>query len=44
MGNKIKKEKTKAVMINVRNQEKIISNGQDIEDVDEFVYLGGQSL
>ena len=28
--------------INERNQEKIIINGQDIEDVDEFVYLGAK--
>ena len=35
-------EKTKAMRINARNQEKIIINGQDIEDVDEFVYLGAK--
>ena len=39
VGLKINKEKTKAMRINARNQEKIIINGQDIEDVDEFVYL-----
>ena len=39
VGIKINKEKTKAMMINTRNQEKIISNGQYIEDVDVFVYL-----
>ena len=42
MGLKINKEKTKAMRINARNQEKIIINGQDIEDVDEFVYLGAK--
>ena len=42
MGIKIKKEKTKAMMINARNQEKIISNGQYVKDVDEFVYLGAK--
>ena len=42
MGIKINKEKTKAMMINARNQEKIISNGQYIEDVDVFVYLGAK--
>ena len=40
VGLKINKEKTKAMRINARNQENIIINGQDIEDVDEFVYLG----
>ena len=30
------------IRINSRNQEKIIINGQDIEDVDEFVYLGAK--
>ena len=35
---KINKENTKAMMINARNQEKIIINRQDIEN--EFVYLG----
>ena len=42
VGLKIDKEKTKAMRINARNQEKIIINGQDIEDVDEFVYLGAK--
>ena len=42
VGIKINKEKTKAMMINVGNQEKIISNGQDIEHVNEFVYLGAK--
>ncbi|KAL9987355.1 hypothetical protein ACROYT_G001645 [Oculina patagonica] len=28
--------------INARNQEKITINGQDIEDVNEFVYLGAK--
>ena len=42
MGLKINKEKTKAMRINATNQEKIIINGQDIEDVDEFVYLGAK--
>ena len=40
VGLKINIEKTKAMRINASNQEKIIINGQDIEDVDEFVYLG----
>ena len=39
VGLRINKEKTKAMRINARNQEKITINGQDIEDVDEFVYL-----
>ena len=39
---KISNEKTKAMRINARNQEKITINGQDIEDVDEFVYLGAK--
>lgn len=42
VGLKIDKEKTKAMRINARNREKIIINGQDIEDVDEFVYLGAK--
>ena len=42
VGLKINKEKTKAMRINARNQEKIKINGQDIEDVDEFVYLGAK--
>ena len=42
MGLKISKEKTKAMRINARNQEKIIINEQDIEDVDEFVHLGAK--
>ena len=42
MGLKINKEKTKTMRINARNQEKIIINGQDIEDVDDFVYLGAK--
>ena len=42
VGLKINKEKTKAMRINARNQEKIIINGQDIGDVNEFVYLGAK--
>ena len=42
VGLKINNEKTKAMRINARNQEKIITNGQDIEDVDQFVYLGAK--
>ena len=42
VGLKINKEKTKAMRINARNQQKIIINGQDIEDVDEFVCLGAK--
>ncbi|PFX25550.1 putative uncharacterized transposon-derived protein F52C9.6 [Stylophora pistillata] len=44
VGLQINKEKTKAMRINAKNKEKIIIKGQGIEDVDEFVYLGGQSL
>ena len=39
---KINGEKTKTMRINARNQENIIINGQDIEDVEEFVYLGAK--
>ena len=39
---KINEEKTKALRINVRNHEKIIINGQGIEDIDELVYLGAK--
>ena len=42
VGLKINEEKTKTMRINARNQENIIINGQDIEDVDEFVYLGAK--
>ena len=35
-------EKTKAMRINARNLEKIVINGQDIENVNEFVYLGAK--
>ena len=42
VGLKIKDEKIKATRIKARNQEKVIINGQDIEDVDEFVYLGAK--
>ena len=42
VGLKINKEKTKVIRINKRNQEKIMINGQDIEDVDEFMYLGAK--
>ena len=35
---KINEKKTKTMRINARNQENIIINGQDIEDVDEFVW------
>ena len=42
VGLQINKEKTKAMRINARIQEKIIINGQDIEDVHEFVYLGAK--
>ena len=42
MGLKINEGKTKAMRIHARNQEKIIINGQGIEDVNEFVYLGAR--
>jgi len=42
VGLKINEEKTKATRINARNQEKVIINGQEIEDVDKFVYLGAK--
>ena len=42
VGLKINGEKTKTMRINARNQENIIINGQDIEDVEEFVYLGAK--
>ena len=42
VGLKINEEKTKPMRIIARNQEKIIINGQDIEDVDEFLYLGAK--
>ena len=42
MGLKINLEKTKAMRINARNLEKIVINGQDIENVNEFVYLGAK--
>ena len=42
MGLKINEEKTKEMRISARNQEKIAINGQDIEDVDELVYLGAK--
>ena len=42
VGLKIDEEKTNTIRINARNQEKIIINGQDIEDFDEFVYLGAK--
>ena len=42
VGLKINEEKTKAMRINARNQEKVITNGQDIEDVVEFMYLGAK--
>ena len=32
--------KTKVMRINARNQERIRIDGHDIEDVDEFTYLG----
>ena len=40
VGLRINEEKTKATRINARDQEKVIINGQDIEDVDEFLHLG----
>jgi len=39
VGLKINKEKTQAMRLNARNHEKIIINGQDIEDDNEFMYL-----
>ena len=42
VGLKINKEKTKAMRINARNQKKIIINGQEIKQVDEFEYLGAK--
>jgi len=37
VGLKINKDETEAMRINASNQEKIIINGQDIKDVEEFV-------
>ena len=42
VGLKINKEKIKVMRINTRNQEQIMINGQDIEDVNEFMYLGAK--
>lgn len=33
-------EKTKVLRINARNQEKMTINGQDVEGVEELLYLG----
>ena len=40
VGLRINIDKTKLMKINVRNQEKITIGGRDIEEVDEFTYLG----
>ena len=40
VGLKINTAKTKNMRINARNQEKIKINGQDIEETEEFTYLG----
>ena len=39
-GLKINKEKTKTIRINSRNNNPIVLDGEDVEDVDTFKYLG----
>ena len=40
VGLRINTQKTKTMRIHARNQEKIQINGRDIEEVDQFTYLG----
>ena len=42
VGLKVSTEKTKTMRINARNEDKIVVNEIDIEDVDEFAYLGAK--
>lgn len=42
MGLKVNTEKTNLMRINARNQDKFVINEMDIEDVDEFRYLGAK--
>ena len=41
-GLKVNIEKTKTIRINARNQDKTGVNEIDIEEVDEFIYLGAK--
>ena len=41
-GLKINITKRKVMRFNVASEEKIIVNGEELEDVDSFVYLGGK--
>ena len=43
VGLKVSTEKTKVMRINTGNQDKIVVNEIDIEDVDEFTYLGAKA-
>ena len=40
VGLKVNSQKTKVMRINSRNDDRIYINGEDVEDVDKFVYLG----
>ena len=40
MGLRNNEQKTKVMRINAKNHDKIKVEGQDIEDADEFMYLG----
>jgi hypothetical protein len=42
VGLKISQEKTKVMRSNNLQQDPILIEGRDIEDVDEFVYLGSK--
>ena len=42
VGLKVSTKKTKTTRINARNQDKIVVNEIDIEEVDEFTYLGAK--
>ena len=42
VGLKVNTERTKTMRISARNQDKIVVNEIDIEDVDEFAYLGAK--
>ena len=42
LGLKVSTEKMKAMRFNTRNQDKIVVNEIDIEDIDEFTYLGAK--
>ena len=44
VGLKVGTEKTKVMRINTRNQDKIVVNEIDIEDVNEFTYLGAKCV